>query len=684
MSETERKEHSKPTSAALWLGRLGKEKKAHKRFRDRAKIAMDAAQTRQGDTDDKGKKGDPIWWSNLKITIGAVFSRQPKPDVRRRVTDSRSDKNIALAVERAITYNQDTTSFADHSNRAVWEFLAAGLGQTRVYMKMEMGERPAINPVDKMPVMDPENPDQPLMEKFIASRELALDYTPWDLFFWEPCKDWDACGWIGFGRWMSKREIEEEFDVEIGRDGAGGWDTKGNNDDSNKKPDKDKYTPLMLVVEFHDKKRRELVTVCEGYPEVLKREPDQLKLKGFFPCPRPMMLNIQSGDLTPCPEYFYIQAKCEEIDRLTERCRGLIKGIRDVGFYDAHFIELAELMENGDGARIPVNNLIQKLRGTKLDNVVVTEDIRSKVETLVQLVGQLDRARVSLFELTGISDIVRGASKASETYGAQEIKERWANVRLFEKMREISYHFRDVFRIMGELISEHFTPEQLSAQSGIEITPEMAEVLKSDLSRCYAIDIEADSTIAQDEQQDKTERNEFLTAVTNAVGTLSPMVQQGFMPADVMNQLLLFTVRTYKHGRMLEETFEKLPDTMKQLQDLQGQVQQGQQAQDQSAAQMQQMQSQAAQQAQEAQKAMEALQREAEGVIAQQQADLDRLAKENAALQQQVSMAKQVQDMATAREKSASADLKDAQASKLMLEALNPQPQEAPDSDVGL
>jgi hypothetical protein len=682
MSETERKEHSKPTSAALWLGRLGKEKKAHKRFRDRAKIAMDAAQTRQGDTDDKGKKGDPIWWSNLKITIGAVFSRQPKPDVRRRVTDSRSDKNIALAVERAITYNQDTTLFADHSNRAVWEFLAAGLGVTRVYMKLKEGERPAINPVDGTQVLNPDG--TPLMEKFIASRELGLAYYPWDLYFWEPCTTWDDCTWEGFGRYMSDREIEEEFGVEIGRDGAGGWDTKGNNDSSNKKPDRDKYVPLKLVVDIYDKKRREIVTVCEGFPEVLKREPDEMKLEGFFPNPRPMMLNIQSGELTPCPEYFYIQAKCEEIDRLTERCRGLIKGIRDVGFYDAAFIELAELMEQGDGARIPVNNLMIKLRGVKLENVVVTEDIRSKVETLVQLVGQLDRARVSLFELTGISDIVRGASKASETYGAQEIKERWANVRLFEKMREISYHFRDVFRIMGELISEHFTPEQLSAQSGIEITPEMAEVLKSDLSRCYAIDIEADSTIAQDDQQDKADRNEFSAAITNALETLAPMVQQGFITADVMNQLLLFTTRGHKYGRMLEETFEKLPDTMKQLQDLQGQVQQGQQAQEQSTAQMQQMQSQAAQQAQEAQKAMEALQREAEGVIAQQQADLDRLAKENAALQQQVSMAKQVQDMAAAREKSASADLKDAQASKLMLDALNPQPQEAPDSDMGL
>lgn len=676
MSENERKEHKQPTSAALWLGRLGKEKKAHQKFRDRAKVAMEAAQTRQGDTDERGKRGDPIWWSNSKITIGAVFSRQPKPDVRRRVTDSRSDKNLALAVERCITYNQDTTSFADHSNRAVWEFLVAGLGQTRVYMKMEMGERPAINPVDGTQVMNADG--TPLMEKFIASRELGLDYTPWDLFFWEPCKDWDACGWIGFGRWMSKREIEEEFDVEMSREGAGGWDTKGSNDNANKKPDKDKYTPLMLVVEFHDKRTREIVTVCEGYPEVLQREPDQLKLKGFFPCPRPMMLNLQSGELTPCPEYFYIQAKCEEIDRLTERVRGLIKGIKDVGFYDASFIELAELMEQSDGARIPVNNLLQKLQSVSLDRVIVTEDIRSKVETLVQLVGELARSRASLFELTGISDIVRGASKASETYGAQEIKERWANVRLFEKMREISYHFRDVFRIMGELISEHFSPEQLSAQSGIEITPEMMQTLQSDLSRCYAIDIEADSTIAQDEQQDKTERNEFLAAVTNSLGTLSPMVQQGFLSADVMNQLLLFTVRTYKHGRMLEETFEKLPDTMKQLQDLQGQVQQGQQAQEQSAAQLQQMQSMAAQQAQEAQKAMEQLQQEAERVIADQAAQLEQLTKQNEALQAQVTLAKQVQDMARARDMEAAATLKETQASKLIMDTINP-PQDTPD-----
>jgi hypothetical protein len=366
-----------------------------------------------------------------------------------------------------------------------------------------------------------------------------------------------------------------------------------------------------------------------------------------------MMLNIRSGKLCPKPEYSFVRGKCEEIDKLSIRIAAIVNSIKDVGFYDASLgDELATLMEQTDGARVPVANLIDKFQSTTLSSVVITEDIRSKVEVLVQLVQERERAKQALFELTGIADIVRGATKASETATAQQLKSQWANVRLTDKMREVSAHFRAIFRIQAELISEHFEPAQITAQTGVQITPEMHQVMKSDLGRCYAIDIESDSTIAQDEQQEKQDRTEFIQAFTGFVQTVLPMQQQGLIPADLANAALLFFVGSFRHGRVLEEQIETMPGTMQQLEQQKQQTAQVQQQAEQSGSQVQQMQQQMQQQADEAAKRAADLERQ----IADLTAALE------AAKGRGDGPAKQMKDFAEARRANAQADNAEADA----------------------
>jgi hypothetical protein len=643
----------KATDVSVWLRRLQREQDAHKKYRDRAKDAVNEYQR-------KPEKGYPIFWSNTKVTQSAVFNRPPKPDVRRRQTNSKADKNLALAVERSIAYQQDTTPFFEHAQRSVTEFLVAGLGVTRLYLKTETESQPVLNPLDQSQIEDPQNPGQPLMEDQIVSQHVPLEYVPYDLFRWEPCKDWEDCGWVSFDRWMSADEINREYGTSL-------VDKSSGDDGSKDKPSGQKYANLLLVHEIWDDRSKQVIHICgdEKTKEPLKVEDDPYRLEHFFPCPRPMLGNVVIGELTPCPDYFYISEMCKEIDELTERIRALIKGIKDVGFYDSAFTELARMMEETDGARIPVAGLIQKLQGSNLNNVLALEDITSKATVLVQLVGERERAKLELFELTGIADIQRGATKASETLGAQQIKQQWTNTRLTDKVSEISRHFRDVFRIMGEMVSEHFDPQQLTAQSGVEITPEMEQVLKSDLFRCYAIDIEADSTIAQDEAEQKQEKTEFLDKFMQAVANGSQMVAQGFLPADVYNQVLLMTLSAFKHGRLLEEAVEQMPNSMQQLQEAQGQAQQATQQAEQVQMQAQQTEQQMAAQMQE-------LQKQAQTALAEQQRTIEQLSQQLQKSEMQVSMMKQLETMAKTRDINAAATLKEEQAAATAREGLYP------------
>jgi hypothetical protein len=77
----------------------------------------------------------------------------------------------------------------------------------------------------------------------------------------------------------------------------------------------------------------------------------------------------------------------------------------------------------------------------------------------------------SLYEITGISDIVRGSSSAQggdKTATEQRIKGQFASMRLNDMQGEVARFARDVLRIMGEIVAEQFDPMTLFEISGFE------------------------------------------------------------------------------------------------------------------------------------------------------------------------------------------------------------------------
>ncbi len=633
-----------------WLKRLQRETEAHRSFRDSAKAAMKEFErgenSSQTGTSEDNDVREPIYWANTTVTAGAVFARQPKPDVRRRWTDGQADKRLAIVIERSLSYQQDNTGFSDHSNRSVIEFLAAGLGQTRVYLETEVEEQPAVNEVTGELIKD--DAGQTVMKPVVTSQRAPIEYVPWDLFRWEPVKDWEDCTWVSFDKYMSADQIEREYRVELAEGDKHA--SAGTQSDDKRKPGNGQYGALHLVHRIWDKKRREVYAICSTLSDKSRRlldtKPDPFGLKDFFPCPRPMMMNLRSGKLCPKPDYHYISGKCQEIDRLSKRIKGLVDQIVHRGFYDSEFSsEMGRLNSESDGALIPVNDLLGRFKDSSLNSVVITEDIREKAEVVVQLVAERERAKASLFELTGISDIIRAATKASETATAQQLKSQWANVRLSAKMREISAHFRNVFRIQSELIAEKFEPEQLTAQTGVQVTKDMMKVLRSDSARCYAIDVESDSMIAQDEAEERQGRIEFANMVTDFAAKAMPMATQGVISTDFANTVLKFVAGSFKHGREIEDVLEKMPSTQQQVQQVQQQAQEAQGQVQQMQQQMQQMQADSQKQlAEQAKKTAEAEQRVME--LEQQL---------QAAQGKGDSPTKQMRDMAAARKDDATA-----------------------------
>lgn len=569
-----------------WIKRVTKERKEHEKWRKQAEKA-EAAYRDEPRADEENAKPNPfpIFWSTIQITHAAIFAKSPKPDVRKRYSDqSSSEDRIAQAVQRGLEYTIDVTGFSDHGHRTIDDFLVGGLGVCKVELETKVGEAPVIDPNTQQPIAGPDG--QPVMQKIIQRQALRLRHFHWSKFGWEPGKDWEACDWIRFEHDMTGEEIKDEFGIDL--------------DAADAKPEggmapMNKYEQTVTVHEIWDKKKRQQLWITEAHPAPLEVNDDPLKLADFYPCPKPMMLNIKPDSLVPKPDYQFVQKQCENIQRLSNRIHRLTGNIKDVGFYDAELSELAQMKASSDGTLIPLKNLAERLNAAgpgrvTFDSVVATQDNTGRAQVLTVLIQQRDIEKNALFEALGIADIVRGATVASETAAAQTIKSQWANVRIGPKVQAVSYFFRDIFRIMGEIISEHFEPEQIDKMSGMQLSPEEIGQLKDDLTRSYAIDIEADSTMAQDDAEEKGQRIEMISTVTGYLEKLLPLVQQNMMPADLVKQTLLFVLRSFKYGRQLEETIQQLPDSAAQLQKLQGELQQSQQQLEQASMQGQQVQ----------------------------------------------------------------------------------------------
>jgi len=61
---------------------------------------------------------------------------------------------------------------------------------------------------------------------------------------------------------------------------------------------------------------------------------------------------------------------------------------------------------------------------------------------------------------------MRGATEASETLGAQQLKAQYGGLRISTRQERFQMFVRDILRIKAELIVEHFDADTLRLMTG--------------------------------------------------------------------------------------------------------------------------------------------------------------------------------------------------------------------------
>ena len=148
--------------------------------------------------------------------------------------------------------------------------------------------------------------------------------------------------------------------------------------------------------------------------------------------------------------------------------------------------------------------------------------------------------------MSGISDIVRGQVDPREKASQSKIKAGFATQRLDQRRRAVERTARDAARIQVELMAELYSSDTIRQQSGFDLMREIEglqpeqpgqpdpkeelweavmQLLKSDHTRGFRVDVETDSTVEMDAGQTQEARTEFLTSAGNFLNNALPVMQ---------------------------------------------------------------------------------------------------------------------------------------------------------------
>lgn len=518
-----------------------------------------------------------LLWSNIETLKPAVYGKIPTVLCSRRYKDAHPVGRIASEIlERATNCTFDLQG-ADEVFRMVRDDrLLTARGQA--WVRYEAGFEKAgegDNTYDKL-----------------TSQKVCIDYVYWPDFGHNVSGTWKNV-WLV---WRKVRKTKDEAIERFGED----------------KANKLVYTPVVeddtkqeeaeykaVIYEVWDKRRNTVVWISKECPVMLDEGPPPLNFRDFFPCPEPCYGSKASKSLIPTPDYRYYQDQAQEIDDLTEK----IANLTDYLMLRA-FVPAGPSADGGDAIRIMIQALQDQITSNKsvfvpveswagfaekggakglmdwLPLDLVIEALKGAIEARNQLVQDV-------YQITGISDILRGQTDPNETLGAQEIKSQAGSRRVRNAKDEIARFTRDIAMLVAEVIAEQFQPRTLADMTGFAYVPspptqpgmqptvgaqpqqppqspsgqsfndDVIQLLRDDRMRGFLIDIETDSTVQPDEDAEKQRRTEFITGIGAFLTQAGEIVAQAPALAPMITEMLLFVVRGFRVGRSMEEIIER-------------------------------------------------------------------------------------------------------------------------------
>ena len=533
-----------------------------------------------------------ILWSNVQTLIPAVYAKLPKAVAQRRFGDNDPVGRVAGSlIERALDFEiEHYPDFRATMKHAVEDRFLGGRGVA--WVRYEPHVRTLETPDDGLQVTEdveneaaegqtPEGAPKPESQDYTAGEtepqeEIEYECAPTDYVHWKDfghsvARTWEevTCVW----RWvyMTKDALVERFGKKMAKQIPldSGSETLATYGQSTKERTRAK------ICELWDKESGKVYWLSKNCPTLIDERDDPLELDQFFPCARPLYSTTTSDSLIPVPDFVIYQDQANELDILSDRIDGLVKALRIRGVYDASQPALQRLLTEGDNnTLIPVDKWMAFSEKGGLKGSIDILPIDMLASALLNCYRARDDIKGQIYEITGISDIIRGQSAASETATAQQIKGQYAGLRLRSMQEEVALFASELIRLKAQVICTKFQPQTilLYAAAGQmtpedqQMIPQAIQLMQDNPLRNFRIEVDADSLVQLDEQQNKKDRVEFLTAFGGLLREALPVGQSSPELIPMLVEVMKFGISGFKQAKPIEGTLDAALDQLKEKQ----------------------------------------------------------------------------------------------------------------------
>ena len=510
-----------------------------------------------------------LFWSTMQVLLSMLYARPPKADVSRSFQDYDDDvaRVAGTMMQRMLnrSFDDNVSPWDANVRQGIEDWLVVGMGQIwlRYEVETEDYEIPAVLDEFGQELSPAEQATR------ITQEEAPCDYIYWEDFYWSPARTWGEVRWVARRVYMTKDQLSERFGEEIAKIVP----LTGNSTPKDVNDQVTKYDPWSKaeVFEIWCKEKRKVYWYAKGCDVILDVKEDPLQLDGFFPCPKPVVANVTSSNFQPRADYIFAQDQFNELDEINTRITWLTRAAKVVGVYDKAAEGIQRVFNQGtENQLIPVDNWAMFAEKGGIKGQVDWIPIQEVVNAIDHLRVYRQDKVMQIYEVLGISDIMRGSSKASETAAAQQIKAQFGSTRIQLKQFYIAEWITQALRIKAEIICKHFQPETIVRRSNVERTPDAPlamqaiQLLKDEELSEYRINIEADSMAALDWAAERDAAVQFMQGLGAFISQVAPMAQSVPQAAPVLLSLLQWSVSKFRVSTEIESVLDQAITSLKQ------------------------------------------------------------------------------------------------------------------------
>ena len=421
----------------------------------------------------------------------------------------------------------------------------------------------------EVPSIDPSQP--PTTEQRLLRESAPIEYYFWGDVLWSWARNWSEVTWVAFKNYLTKDEIEKRF----GKHAADNIPLKkqkmATGDEASDSETNDSAWTKGEIWEIWDKKTRTVHWIAIGYDKQLDEKKDPLGLADFFPVPPFFIANVTTALYVPTADFTLSQDLYNEVDRLQTRISVLTEAVKAVGVYDASADGVQRMMKEGfDNDLIPIENWALFSEKSGLKGTVDWLPIQDVVNALDKLRGLRDETIQLLQQITGMSDVMQGGlSNQYEGVGQSQMKAKFGSIRVQALQDQFARFAGDLMQIKAEVISRHFDPQTIFKQANMAASPdkdmaqEAIELIKNPEEAMLRIDIRPESVAMVDYAHLKSERTDYINALSTFMQSASPLMDSDPSAKPFLLELLSWGLAGFKGASEIEGVIDRAIDASK-------------------------------------------------------------------------------------------------------------------------